>query len=117
MGEALKAPRASRFKLPSLKELERPTRWDWITAAVLVVGIVLIGANFAVVHSKPADQPFSGGLTKLFCVAQLAVSIAGLMLLGKTGKEGTWWGNIAALLAMVVGMSGFLLAAALWAAY
>jgi hypothetical protein len=117
MGEALKAPRASRFKLPSLKELERPTRWDWITAAVLVVGFVLMGMNFAVVHHKPPEQPFSNGLTAFFCFAQLAVSIGGLMLLGKTGKEGTWWGNIAAILAMLVGMSGILLAAALWAAY
>jgi heme/copper-type cytochrome/quinol oxidase subunit 4 len=117
MGEALKAPRASRFKLPSFKDLERPTRWDWITAAVLVVGFVLMGANFAVVHHKPANEPFPGGLTALFCFAQLAVSLVGLMLLGKTAKEGTWWGNIAAILTMLVGMSGILLAAALWAAY
>jgi hypothetical protein len=117
MGEALKAPRASRFKLPSLKELQRPTRWDLITAAVLVVGLILIGANFAAVHHKPADQPFPNGLTSLFIFTQLAVSLGGLMLLGKTAKEGTWWGNIAALLAMLVGMSGILLAAALWAAY
>ncbi len=117
MGEALKASRASRFKLPSLKEVQRPTRWDLITAVVLLVGIALMGANFAVVHHKPADQPFPNGLTGLFIFAQLTVSLVGLMLLGKTAKEGTWWGNIAALLAMLVGMSGILLAAALWAAY
>src|SRR5437868_4449390 len=110
MGEALKAPRASRFKLPSL---ERPTRWDLITVAVLVVGFVLMGANFAVVHHKKPEEPFPGGLTALFCFAQLAVSLVGLMLLGKTAKEGTWWGNIAAILAMLVGMGGILLASAL----
>jgi hypothetical protein len=38
------------------------------------------------------------------------------MLLGKTAKEGTWWGNLASLAAMMVGMSGVLLATALWAA-
>jgi len=117
MGEALKAPtRASRFKLPSLKEVQRPTRWDLITAAVLVVGLVLMGANFAVASRKPAGEPFPDGLTSLFVFTQLGVSIVGLMLLGKTAKEGTWWGNIAAILAMLVGMGGVLLAAALWAA-
>jgi hypothetical protein len=110
MGEALMA------KLPSLKNLDRPTRWDLITGAVLVVGLVLMGANFAAASHKPAGEPFPNGLTGVFVLTQLAVSLVGLMLLGKTAKEGTWWGNIAAILAMMVGMGGVLLAAALWAA-
>jgi len=110
MGEALMA------KLPSLKNLERPTRWDLITAAVLLVGLALMGANFAVASHKPAGEPFPNGLTGLFVLTQLAVSLVGLLLLGKTAKAGTWWGNIAAILAMLVGMGGVLLAAALWAA-
>ena len=39
----------------------------------------------------------------------------GLLILGKTAKEGTWWGNLAAVGTMFVGMSGMLLAAAIWA--
>ena len=110
MGEVMKAP---RFKLPAL---DRPTRWDLITAAVLLVGFVLMGVNLGVASKKPAGEPFPNGLTMLFVVVQLAVSLVGLMLLGKTAKEGTWWGNIAAILAMLAGMGGVLLAAALWAA-
>jgi hypothetical protein len=112
-GAAVKAP---RLKLPSFDNLERPTRWDLITVAVLVAGLVLMGANYALASRKPVGEPFGSGATTLFVVAQLAVSLGGLMLLGKTAKEGTWWGNIAAILAMFVGMGGVLLAAALWAA-
>jgi len=61
-------------------------------------------------------EPFPSGATALFVFTQLAVSLVGLMLLGKTAKEGTGWGNLFSLLAMLVGMSGVLLAAALWAA-
>jgi hypothetical protein len=110
MGEVMKAP---RFKLPAL---DRPTRWDLITAAVLLVGFVLMGVNLAVASKKPVGEPFPSGLTTLFVLVQLAISLVGLMLLGKTAKEGTWWGKIAAILAMLVGMGGVLLAAALWAA-
>src|SRR5579885_3715377 len=109
MVEVMKAP---RFKLPAL---ERPTRWNLITAAVLVVGFVLMGVNFAMANKKPVGESLPTSLTVAFVVLQLAVSLAGLMLLGKTAKEGTWWGNIAALLAMLAGMGGVLLAAVLWA--
>jgi hypothetical protein len=37
------------------------------------------------------------------------------MVLGKTAKEGTIWGNLFAVGACVVGMSGVLLASAMWA--
>jgi hypothetical protein len=42
--------------------------------------------------------------------------MGGVMVLGKTAKEGTWWGNCASVLALLVGVSGVLLSAALWAA-
>ena len=45
----------------------------------------------------------------------LVICCGGLMLLGKTAKEGTWWGNLAAIGTMFVGMSGMLVAAAVWA--
>ena len=112
-GQALKQP---RFKLPDWRAINRPKRWDWIAAAVFAVGIVLIAGNLAVAQKKAIGEPFPSGATALFVFTQLAVSLVGLMLLGKTAKEGTGWGNLFSLLAMLVGMSGVLLAAALWAA-
>jgi hypothetical protein len=112
-GEALKLP---RLKLPAWREITRPKRWDWIAAAVLAAGIVLVGADLAMAQKKPIGEPFPSGATTLFVLAQLAVALIGLMLLGKTAKEGTGWGNLFALLALLTGMSGVLLAGALWAA-
>ena len=94
------------LKLPSLKlpELPRPTRWDFFAMGALLLGVILSGATIA--------QPrLATGLMFI----QLIVACGGLMLLGKTAKEGTWWGNLAAVGAMLVGMGGMLLAAAVWA--
>lgn len=102
-------------KLPKI-DLPRPQRWDWIAIASLVVGLVFIAANLAIGFKKPAGEPFPSSWTGVFVFGQLVVACGGLMLLGKTAKEGTGWGNAASLLAMVVGISGVLLAAALWAA-
>jgi len=112
-GEALKLP---RFKMPAWREITRPTRWDWIAAAVLAVGVVLIGADVTMAQRKAIGAPFPTGATALFVVVQLAVALGGLTLLGKTAKEGTGWGNLFALLALLVGMAGVLVAGALWAA-
>jgi hypothetical protein len=103
-----------RIKLPQVS-LPRPTRWDLFAAAVLVVGLVLIGLNLRVALSTPPGEHPPGWLTPFFVFAQIGVSCAGLLLLGKTAKEGTFWGNAASIFAMLAGMSGVLLAAALWA--
>lgn len=118
MGVALKLPSLKRpdWKLPSLKEIPRPTRWDWMAIGTLVLGLALAVANLVVARTKPVGEPFPQGLTSLFVFLQLVVSLGGLMLLGKTAKEGTWWGNLAAVGATFLGMGGVLLAAALWAA-
>ena len=112
MGEAVKQ---RAFKLPKI-DLPRPKRWDWFAIGALVVGLVLIAANLGMGLKKPAGEPFPSGWTGVFVFGQLAVACGGLMLLGKTAKEGTGWGNAASLLAMLVGISGVLLAAAFWAA-
>ena len=112
-GEALKLP---RFKLPAWREITRPTRWDWIAAAVFAVGAVLIGVDVAMAQKKPLGAPFPSGATALFVLVQLAVALGGLVLLGNTAKEGTGWGNLFALLGLLVGMAGVLVAGALWAA-
>ena len=103
------------FKLPKIA-LPRPARWDWFAIGALVLGLVLTGANLAVAQGKPPGEPFPSGLMPVFVLAQLLVSCGGLMLLGKTAKEGTWWGNLASIGAMLVGMGGVFLAIALWAA-
>jgi hypothetical protein len=109
-GEALKLP---SFKLP---QLPRPARWDWFAAGALLLGFLFIGINLSIAFSKPPDRPFPSGLLPLFVFGGLVVSCGGLLLLGKTAKEGTGWGNLFSILAMLVGMGGVLLAAALWAA-
>lgn len=93
--------------------LPRPTRWDLITAAAAAAGLILMGLNWHLSQSRPGG---TGGWTPLFVFAQLAVCLGCLMLLGKTAKEGTIWGNLAAVGGMFIGMGGVLLAAALWAA-
>ena len=112
MGEAVKQ---RALKLPKI-DLPRPKRWDWLAIGALVLGLVLIAANLGLGLKKPAGEPFPSGWTWVFVFAQLAVACGGLMMLGKTAKEGTGWGNAASLLAMLVGISGVLLAAAFWAA-
>jgi hypothetical protein len=94
------------LKLPSLKlpDLPRPTRWDFYAIGALVVGIILAGATIALPR-------IAMGLM----VVHLIVCCGGLLLLGKTAKEGTWWGNLAAIATMFIGMSGMLVAAAVWA--
>jgi hypothetical protein len=109
MGEAVKMP---SFKLPKLA-LPRPKRWDLFAIATLVLGTVFAAANLFKGVKAP---PVPSWMTAMFVFVQLAVACGGLMLLGKTAKEGTGWGNAASLLATFLGISGVLLAAALWAA-
>jgi len=94
------------LKLPSLKlpDLPRPTRWDLYAIGALVVGIVLAGATIVLPR-----------VAMPLMFVHLVVCCGGLMILGKTAKEGTWWGNLAAVATMFVGMSGMLVAAAVWA--
>ncbi len=113
MGEAVTTTPSRKLKLPNLP---RPARWDWIAIGVLLLGTLLAAASLFVVRSKAPGEPYPSGLTTFFVFSQLAVACGGLMLLGKTAKEGTGWGNAASLLAMFLGISGVLLAAALWAA-
>ena len=106
------------LKLPKLPKLDlpKPQKWDFIAIGILVVSVVLIGANLMIAGKKAPEAPFPSAAAAAFIVLQLALSCIGLMALGKTAKEGTWWGNLASLGAMFVGMSGVLLATALWAA-
>jgi hypothetical protein len=103
------------LKLPKLS-LPRPQRWDFIAGGVLAAGLALVGFALFVAFKKPEGEPFPAFWTPIFLFAQLAVAMGGVMVLGKTAKEGTWWGNLASVAALLVGISGVLLSAALWAA-
>ena len=100
-------------KLPKI-EIVKPRPWDFIALAVLGVAAVLSGANLALAL-RTQEGAISGGATGAFVTIQLLLCMAGLVVLGKTAKEGTIWGNLFAVGACVVGMSGVLLASALWA--
>lgn len=105
------------LKLPSIKlDIPKPKLWDLITGGALLGGCALAGANLMAAQGKEVGTSLSNGTTLLFVVVQLAVCVVCLLLLGKTAKAGTIWGNLAAVAGMFVGMSGVLLAAALWAA-
>ncbi|HVR29257.1 MAG TPA: hypothetical protein VMS86_06940 [Thermoanaerobaculia bacterium] len=104
-------PRA--MKLPQL-DIPKPKLWDLIALAVLALGAVLTGVNLMIARGVETGS-ISSGATAGFVTAQLAVCLGGLMVLGKTAKEGTIWGNLFAVGACFVGMSGVLLASALWA--
>jgi hypothetical protein len=96
--------------------LPKLTKWDFVALLALVAGGVLIAANLAIVTRKAPGTSVAGGITAAFVLAQCAIALGGLFVLGKTAKEGTLWGNLLALAGLFAGMSGVLLAAALWAA-
>src|SRR5687768_3600828 len=103
------------LKLPKL-DLPKPKRWDLAALGVCAAGVALVGANLMMVRGQPPGSSISSAATSLFVVAQIAVSLGALFVLGKTAKEGTIWGNLLAVAGLFLGMSGVLLAAALWAA-
>jgi hypothetical protein len=95
-------------------EIVKPKRWDLIALVVLGAAVLLQGANLQLAL-RENQGAISGALTATFVTIQLALCLVGLLVLGKTAKEGTIWGNLFAVGACVVGMSGVLLASALWA--
>ncbi|HEX5759630.1 MAG TPA: hypothetical protein VF121_10580 [Thermoanaerobaculia bacterium] len=107
------------MRLPALDRLRalrptlpRPARWDWAALGILLAGLVLTGANLLLARG---DEPAPAGVAMLFVFLHLAVACGGLLALGKTAKEGTGLGNLAAVGAMFVGLGGVMLASALWA--
>ena len=103
--------------LQSLKDdFPKPKLWDLAALTMLVVGGAAMAANLVAAKGTGPGSALSGTQTSLFATLGLGVCVGCLLLLGKTSKEGTIWGNLAAIGGMFVGLSGVLLAAALWVA-
>jgi len=104
-------------RLPSLKDdFPKPTLWDLAALTMLALGGAAMVANLLAAKGTGPGSALSGTQTSLFATLGLAVCVGCLLLLGKTAKEGTIWGNLAAIGGMFIGVSGVLLAAALWVA-
>ena len=104
------------MKLPSISLGPKPKLWDLIAASILVVALVAAVFNWLASQKSAPGTSLSGETTFAFVMAQLVLSSVSLLVLGKTAKEGTLWGNLAAVGGMLLGLSGVLLATALWIA-
>lgn len=106
-----------RMKLPfGSLEIPKPKKWDLAAFAALAASGAVAVFNLARAQSLEPGVLLSGGFTLLVVLLQLAIASASLLILGKTAKEGTIWGNLAAVAGMLAGISGVLLAGALWTA-
>ena len=108
-----------RMKLPfglGSFEIPRPRKWDLIAFLALGASGAVAAFNLIEAQSQPPGASLSGNFTLGIVLAQLAISSLSLLILGKTSKEGTIWGNLASVGGMLAGVSGVLLAAALWTA-
>jgi hypothetical protein len=104
------------IKLPLLGwELPRPKKWDLSALLVLVVSIALAGINLRAALGQAPGESIASWLTTTMVFGQLILASISLFVLGKTAKEGTLWGNLIAVAAMLAGVSGVLLATSLWA--
>lgn len=103
------------LKLPRFDvEIPRPRLWDFVALGLAVASLVLAGVNLQMALARGAGGAISGPATTVFFLLQLGLSLGSLLVLGKTAKEGTIWGNLIAVGGMLAGMSGVLLAAALF---
>lgn len=104
------------LKLPKIQLGPRPRKWDLVAFAALVLAAVLAAVYWRGTRTLPPGVSPSGSFTSAVVISQLAICMVSLLLLGKTAKQGTLWGNLAAVGGMFAGLSGVLLAAALWVA-
>ncbi len=104
------------MKLPSIKLGPKPKTWDFVALAIIVIAGGAATANWMAAQGQPPGSSLSGGLTLAFVLTQITLGSISLLVLGKTAAEGTLWGNLAALGGMLLGLSGVLLATALWVA-
>jgi hypothetical protein len=97
-------------------DVVKPRMWDLVAIGLFGIGFVIAAAGMGKALTSAAASQISSGAMIALAWVQAAICLGSLLILGKTAKEGTIWGNLAAVAGMFVGMSGVLLAAALWAA-
>lgn len=97
-------------------DLPKPKAWDLAAIAAAAAGVAAAAANAVLAMGGEAGQAPSTGFTLGMIGLQVIILSASLLVLGKTAKHGTIWGNLAAVAGMFVGMSGILLAGAMWVA-
>lgn len=103
------------MKLPELNiSIPRPTISDLAAIAVAVVGAVIAASSWALAASKGVGQALSTDAAVGIALLQLGVCTASLLTLGLTARRGTIIGDLAAVTGLMIGISGGLLAAALW---
>lgn len=102
--------------LPKIQFGPKPKMWDLFAFAMLILAAVLAAINWRTARAQSPGVSLSDSFTSMVVLVQLAICTISLLLLGKTASEGTVWGNLAAVGGMVAGLSGVLLAAALWVA-
>ena len=102
------------IKLPLVKlEVPKPKPWDLIALLFVVAAVAAAGYNLSAALGRQAGA-VSDATTAGMVTIQLLICGGSLLILGKTAKHGTLWGNLAAVTGLLAGMSGVLLAAALW---
>jgi len=94
-------------------DIPKPKPWDFAAIALLIAAVVVTAVNWTMASSGEPGTSISGTLTLTIVLVQLLVMSLALLVLGKTAKEGTIWGNLMAVAGMGAGASGVLLAAAL----
>ncbi len=97
-------------------DLPKPTAWDLAAMATALLGLVVAVANASIALGGAAGQAPSGPFTLAVAGIQILIVSSSLLILGKTAKHGTIWGNLAAVAGTFIGMSGILLAGAMWVA-
>ena len=103
------------MKLPELNiSIPKPTVTDLFAIGVAVVGAAIAAVSWGLATSKGVGQSLSNGEAIGLAMLQLAVCTASLLTLGMCARRGTIIGNLASLAGLMVGISGGLLAAALW---
>ncbi len=99
-----------------MMDLPKPKAWDLVAIAAVGLGSLIAIGNTISALGGDAGQAPSTNFTLAMIGLQVVVASVSLFILGKTAKHGTIWGNLAAVAGMLIGLTGVLLAGAMWVA-
>lgn len=97
-------------------DFPKPKAWDLVAIGVALLGCVVAVANTTLALGGQAGEAPSSSFTLAIAAVQVVIASGSLLILGKTAKHGTIWGNLAAVAGTLIGTSGVLLAGAMWVA-